>query len=68
MTIICSCHHEVDQINQTHSVIEKSYDKLGQPCISYKTVCTSCYTKGDWISEDEGYVWLSEQEVVDVWS
>ena len=66
MTITCTCGHKVHQIEHTHSVISKDYDKYGQACLCYKTVCTACYTKGEWVSEDEGYLWLSEQEIVDL--
>jgi len=68
MTITCSCGHKVNQIEQTHSVISKDYDRVGNPCLAYRTVCTTCYVAGDWVSEEQGYLWLSEQEVVDVWS
>lgn len=66
MTITCSCGHKVNQIEQTHSVISKNYDRVGNPCLAYRTVCTTCYVAGDWVSDEElGYKWLtSDSETV----
>lgn len=66
MSIVCTCGHKVSEINQTHSVIEKGYDKFNERCLIYKTVCTACYVEGDWVADEElGYKWLtSDSETV----
>jgi NifB/MoaA-like Fe-S oxidoreductase len=62
MTTICSCGHQANP--DYYNVIEKSYDKYGNACLAYKTVCRDCYITSDrFESEDDAYKWLAQQEV-----
>lgn len=60
--IICTCGHKVQDFAQTHQVITKGYNRRGDACLDYKTVCDDCYaTEERFETEVEALIWLHEQ-------
>jgi len=67
MTIICSCGHEVDDMNHTYSIFIKSTDRCGDKALAYITVCGPCedqYRQRGNIfdNEQDGFEWLRKEQ------
>lgn len=67
MAIVCSCGHEVDDLDHTYNVLIKATDRSGEKALSYLTVCGPCedrYRQVGYIFDDheEGFSWLEKEQ------
>jgi len=45
--IRATCGHEVENIDDLKTVALAEYSRLNQRCVSYSSVCESCYKKAE---------------------
>jgi len=60
--IRATCGHEVENIDDLKTVALAEYSRLNQRCVSYSSVCESCYKK----AELEGLI-LYDQDEENTW-